>query len=196
VPISGTFQMQVREPYLIFREEKGGVNPIRGIWFHNGEERSAIAALLDRVVKSLAHMAAGLEKKQHVPSSAEEDPPRSSSSSQRKHAQHNPNHHPPSSSVVDEGAAAAALLSPLTLCSEATSTASQSTASTTTHNTRQNSSSSSSSSHLDHNLVLDKKSLQLSLMSLIQDERFLDLIHAQYLKVAHARAKNKDVVKK
>eukprot|EP00957_Ditylum_brightwellii_P038124 2883284-Ditylum_brightwellii.AAC.1 len=182
--------MQVREPYLIFREEKGGVNPIRGIWFHNGEERSAIAALLDRVAKSLAHMAAGLEK-QHVPSSAE-DPPRSSSS-QRKHAQH-PNH-PPSSSVVDEGAAAAALLSPLTLCSEATSTASQSTASTTTH-TRQNSSSLSSTSHLDHNLVLDKKSLQLSLMSLIQDERFLDLIHAQYLKVAHARAKNKDVVKK
>jgi len=40
-------------------------------------------------------------------------------------------------------------------------------------------------------LVLDKKSLQLSLLSLIQDERFLDLIHAQYLKVAHARANRK-----
>jgi mRNA-decapping enzyme 1B len=37
-------------------------------------------------------------------------------------------------------------------------------------------------------LVLDRKSLQLSLLSLIQDDRFLDLIHAQYLKVAHARA--------
>mmetsp|Transcript_43959 Transcript_43959/g.126936 ORF Transcript_43959/g.126936 Transcript_43959/m.126936 type:complete len:225 (-) Transcript_43959:336-1010(-) len=36
--------------------------------------------------------------------------------------------------------------------------------------------------------TLDKKSLQLALLSLIQDERFLDLLHAQYLKVAHARA--------
>jgi mRNA-decapping enzyme 1B len=30
--------------------------------------------------------------------------------------------------------------------------------------------------------------LQLALLSLIQDERFIDLLHAQYLKVAHARA--------
>ena len=36
--------------------------------------------------------------------------------------------------------------------------------------------------------MLDKKSLQLALLSLIQDDRFLDLLHAQYLKVAHARA--------
>ena len=36
--------------------------------------------------------------------------------------------------------------------------------------------------------TLDKKSLQLALLSLIQDDRFLDLLHAQYLKVAHARA--------
>ena len=34
---------------------------------------------------------------------------------------------------------------------------------------------------------LDKKSLQLALLSLIQDDRFLDLLHAQYLKVHHAR---------
>jgi mRNA-decapping enzyme 1B len=47
---------------------------------------------------------------------------------------------------------------------------------------------SSSNSEIDHkNMVLDKKSLQLSLMSLIQDDRFLDLLHAQYLKVARAR---------
>merc|ERR1711865_275129 len=37
--------------------------------------------------------------------------------------------------------------------------------------------------------TLDKKSLQLALLSLIQDERFLDLLHAQYLKVHHARTK-------
>ena len=40
--------------------------------------------------------------------------------------------------------------------------------------------------------TLDKKSLQLALLSLIQDERFLDLLHAQYLKVAHARASRND----
>jgi mRNA-decapping enzyme 1B len=36
--------------------------------------------------------------------------------------------------------------------------------------------------------ILDKKSLQLALLSLIQDDRFLDLLHAQYLKVHNARA--------
>ena len=35
---------------------------------------------------------------------------------------------------------------------------------------------------------LDKKSLQLSLLSLIQDDRFIDLIHSQYVKVVRARA--------
>ena len=35
--------------------------------------------------------------------------------------------------------------------------------------------------------ALDKKSLQLTLLSLIQDDRFIELIHAQYLKVLKAR---------
>jgi mRNA-decapping enzyme 1B len=37
------------------------------------------------------------------------------------------------------------------------------------------------------NAPLDKKSLQLALLSLIQDDRFLDIIHAQYLRVVKAR---------
>mmetsp|Transcript_11455 Transcript_11455/g.27359 ORF Transcript_11455/g.27359 Transcript_11455/m.27359 type:complete len:104 (-) Transcript_11455:150-461(-) len=36
--------------------------------------------------------------------------------------------------------------------------------------------------------TLDKKSLQLALLSLISDERFLDLLHAKYLMVHHARS--------
>ena len=40
--------------------------------------------------------------------------------------------------------------------------------------------------------TLDKKSLQLALLSLIQDERFLDLLHAQYLKVHNARTSRND----
>ena len=51
---------------------------------------------------------------------------------------------------------------------------------------------SSSNGNIDpQNMVLDKRSLQLSLMSLIQDDRFLDLLHAQYLKVARARETKK-----
>eukprot|EP00537_Pseudo-nitzschia_pungens_P005484 CAMPEP_0172362346 /NCGR_PEP_ID=MMETSP1060-20121228/5976_1 /TAXON_ID=37318 /ORGANISM="Pseudo-nitzschia pungens, Strain cf. cingulata" /LENGTH=168 /DNA_ID=CAMNT_0013084835 /DNA_START=160 /DNA_END=666 /DNA_ORIENTATION=+ len=45
-----------------------------------------------------------------------------------------------------------------------------------------------SPSHGNQQPILDKKSLQLALLSLIQDERFLDLLHAQYLKVHNARA--------
>ena len=40
-------------------------------------------------------------------------------------------------------------------------------------------------------VALDKKSLQLALLSLIQDDRFLDLLHSQYLRVIHSRAKSK-----
>jgi mRNA-decapping enzyme 1B len=40
-------------------------------------------------------------------------------------------------------------------------------------------------------VALDKKSLQLALLSLIQDDRFLDLLHSQYLRVVHSRAKTK-----
>ena len=43
--------------------------------------------------------------------------------------------------------------------------------------------------------ILDKKSLQSSLLSLLQDERFLDLIHAQYVKVSHARSKKESTDK-
>jgi hypothetical protein len=39
-------------------------------------------------------------------------------------------------------------------------------------------------------MILDKKNLQLALLSLIQDDRFIDLIHTQYVKIAHARGGN------
>jgi len=38
-------------------------------------------------------------------------------------------------------------------------------------------------------VALDKKSLQLALLSLIQDDRFLDLLHSKYLQVVRARIK-------
>lgn len=80
---------------------------------------------------------------------------------------------PAAAAAVDQGAALSALLSPVSL-SDNTATA---------RTLRQD-----SPSQQANQPTLDKKSLQLALLSLIQDDRFLDLIHAQYLKVAHARA--------
>jgi mRNA-decapping enzyme 1B len=82
--------------------------------------------------------------------------------------------------TLDQGAAFAALLSPLSLNAGAASASAPPSASS--QNIRQSSPSQSKQP------MLDKKSLQLALLSLIQDERFIDLLHAQYLKVAHARA--------
>ena len=54
VPITSTFQMQVRDPYMIIRDSSNGNNQaIRGIWFHDGKERDSVASYLENVVKSL-----------------------------------------------------------------------------------------------------------------------------------------------
>ena len=51
VDVSGSFQMQVRQPYLIFRDSKNPEAAIRGIWFHDDEERSGVASLLQKVIR-------------------------------------------------------------------------------------------------------------------------------------------------
>ena len=183
VPITGKFQMQVRDPYLIFREEKGvegssGSSKILGIWFHDDSEREAVSALLMKIVESLAkieemetqHAANG---KQILKGNGEGSGASDIADTVAR-----------STVAVDEDAAASALLSPLSLSQQAVSP--EASASNTAPNDPKNELSTQKFPH--QNLVLDKKSLQLSLLSLIQDERFLDLIHAQYLKVAHARA--------
>lgn len=95
--------------------------------------------------------------------------------------------------AVDPDAAAAALLSPLTIRNGNTSTQQQQQQQPPTPPVHRPSPSTPQHSALGgaESPVLDKKSLQLALLSLLHDERFLDLIHAQYLKVAHARANKK-----
>ena len=88
-------------------------------------------------------------------------------------------HHVDGHKMIDTADAAAVLLSPLSI-SNSTNTESN-VPKQHQHVAQQQ------QTYLNNN-VLDKKSLQLSLLSLIQDERFLDLIHAQYIKVTHARA--------
>ena len=156
VPITASFQMQVKEPYMIFRDGAAskGAEEIRGIWFHDGNERESIVSYLEQVVKSLVKIeemeaSRGIETVEALPPDTK----------------------------VDAGAA---LLATLNLGSKSMSQSLESS-------NEPKQSSLESSSVPSKNLVLDKKSLQLSLLSLIQDERFLDLIHAQYLKVLNAR---------
>lgn len=160
VPLAPTFQMQVREPYLIFRMEKGDEKEsqeIRGIWFHDGKERQTIVDVLDRIVKSLSF--------------PEEKKPNQSAQPQRSAA---------NQQVINKEKAAASLMAVLKIGGSAGS------GSQTPQQKQQVQKAQEDSSV--QNMVLDKKSLQLSLMSLLQEDRFLDLIHAQYLKVAKARA--------
>ena len=159
VPLASTFQMQVREPYLIFRFEKGdnaSEQKIRGIWFHDGKERQSIVEILDRVVKSLS----ALDNSEKVP--------------------------PTKQVHMNKEEAAASLMATLKIGGSGVDNAPSvqrnqlAAPSTPQQPTTQDTN--------VQNMVLDKKSLQLSLMSLLQEDKFLDLIHAQYLKVAKARA--------
>ena len=169
VPITGKFQMQVQEPYLIFRETKGdGVVQIRGIWFHDSAEREAVSTLLTRIVSSLEQIEQLEEKHSH---DAEALGVRQQQQQQQS-----------AGSINQQVAAAGAAMQGLSVSPAAAAAAPADGSADSAKQPHRH------HHHASNNLVLDKKSLQLSLLSLIQDERFLDLIHAQYLKVAQARA--------
>lgn len=168
VNITSAFQMQVREPYLIFRlEKKSNSNnsktvaneKIRGIWFHDADERSSISSILDRIVKTVATYIDDEEEEQNAENRTK---------------------------TVSHSEATASLLSALNI-----NKTNNSDNTTSSENNRNNTASQvrvdQGEKELLNNIELDKKSLQLSLMSLLQDERFLDLIHAQYIKVVRAR---------
>eukprot|EP00566_Odontella_aurita_P015727 CAMPEP_0113548080 /NCGR_PEP_ID=MMETSP0015_2-20120614/12702_1 /TAXON_ID=2838 /ORGANISM="Odontella" /LENGTH=280 /DNA_ID=CAMNT_0000448685 /DNA_START=200 /DNA_END=1042 /DNA_ORIENTATION=+ /assembly_acc=CAM_ASM_000160 len=191
VPVTGKFQMQVRDPYLIFREEKAGnQTKILGIWFHDGKEREAVSVLLKKIVDSLSRIEEMEEQHAENGKQVLGEQQTASSSEDAKGDAPVENEQSP---VVDEDAAASALLSPLTLSQQGGDSSTAATALAPSSGSAASPSPGQNAS--PQNLVLDKKSLQLSLLSLIQDERFLDLIHAQYLKVVHTRA-NRDVQQK
>lgn len=162
VPITPSFQMQVREPYLIFRLDNGnGETTIMGIWFHDSNERENISKILQRVIQSLIHVAE-LEKKEKKPINKKKE-------------------------ETDE-ALASTLASSLGINGGAgdSNTAQTSSVESTT----------TAISPLDTTtLVLDKKNLKLTLMTLLEDDRFVDIIHAQYLKnlkVSNATGNRRD----
>jgi mRNA-decapping enzyme 1B len=183
LPVFAKMQLQNQDPYLIVRfQNPDGETVIQGIWFHNGQERNAIAAMLMKAMKALeltpdidhgtaaSVLLSPLNLGGHtIPISRAPASPYVAAVTSTSVSS--------SSSVQQEETAA-------------TSAASIPAAKSNLSSTHEQPPSTPVQTNQQH-FVLDKKSLQLSLLSLIQDDRFLDLIHAQYLKVAHARANRK-----
>jgi mRNA-decapping enzyme 1B len=164
VPLSASFQMQLVDPYLIFRDAMNTEEGIRGIWFHDGEERDNFVRYVENVVKAMGQI---------------EEMGRGSNSGVGGGGNLESSTGVKTETTNDAGAA---LLATLNLGkSESVSKAVE------TSDLKQPRSAAAAGTNNNNNIVLDKKSLQLSLLSLIQDERFLDLIHAQYIKVVNAR---------
>jgi mRNA-decapping enzyme 1B len=195
IVLTRDFQLQQNDPYLIFKnyENNQTTATIRGIWFPNDNERSQMNDLLSHILQDLrdnkplplaaaatsSSLSANLGSPPPVPSSGEVG------SSNSAH--------------VDPASATAALLASLNVsvsssaagqAAAAVAKAASSPSPTATPNRQPSPSSSSTASGHHHHQQpsLDKKSLQLALLSLIQDERFLDLLHAKYLMVHHARS--------
>jgi len=213
--ITANLQLQHQEPYLILRmppppppspaEQQQtttttAATVIWGIWFHSADERVAMYQVLQTVVATL--------KEQPVPAPAamvplDLQPARSASAP----------HPPPTTTTATLAAAVdaeATALAAVTLKSvlgigtmdnnsanstgaggvvtdeAATAPAPPATAPPAPASAAAASSSVNTGAEPP---TLDKKSLQLALLSLIQDDRFLDLLHSQYLRVARTRAK-------
>jgi mRNA-decapping enzyme 1B len=197
--VAGTMQLQHQDPYLIFRERVGDATRIRGIWFHNADERIAMTAVLQGAIETL--QAGGVPPPPTTTPAPAARPPPAASPSPRTplpsastpHAPRSSSHSLPSSSPEPSGDSSGTALEPL-LASMAVSVAGA-TANGTPTPSRSGPSHASPSSPSSlaggggAGVALDKKSLQLALLSLIQDDRFLDLLHSQYLRVVHARVK-------
>mmetsp|Transcript_19797 Transcript_19797/g.31943 ORF Transcript_19797/g.31943 Transcript_19797/m.31943 type:complete len:266 (+) Transcript_19797:169-966(+) len=169
IELTKDFQLQNNDPYLIIKnyDQGTGMGTIRGIWFPNANERTQMNDLLTEVLQVL----------RSSPEGTQLPPPQSATAT-------------PAAAPIDTASATAALLASLNVgaASNTSTMATRSPAiaaippSSSQGSLRQMSPSSS-----NQQPTLDKKSLQLALLSLIQDDRFLDLLHAQYLKVHHAR---------
>ena len=45
--ITASFQIQIAEPYLLYRNNTG---QIQGIWFYNPQEREKVCTMLDSII--------------------------------------------------------------------------------------------------------------------------------------------------
>ncbi len=133
-------------------------NTIHGIWFHRDEERSSTYDLMSRILSIAQEVEYQNNNERNI-----KDKGNAASANVV------------SANGLAKGFAASLLLSPL----ESNNVSSQKQQCSSTSADVTGSSQSP--------MILDKKNLQLALLSLVQDDRFIDLIHAQYVKIAHAR---------
>ena len=220
VQVTKTFQLQHKEPYLIFKQSP----KILGIWFHSSDERIVMASLLNQVI-------ANLQQQQQAPISVPTPPPQQQQPQYHQQQQQQqslppqqaaiattsiplqPNgsspggmsspmaHHQqqqystPSNSTRSNPAASASpsssalMMEPLMNALFVSPTGAAAVGAASSSPAPSATAAAAAASRLPAGVALDKKSLQLALLSLIQDDRFIDLLHAQYLKVAHARAR-------
>lgn len=175
--VTKAFQLQHKEPYLIFKQAP----KILGIWFHNANERVVMASLLKQVIENLQNSAVATAQQPPLPPS--QPPTQQPNSRMSPMAQHVPvgSGATPVRGNMAHAESPSQLIEPL-MNSLFVSPQASNTGTTTTPSTD-----SRPAPPMSPGVALDKKSLQLALLSLIQDDRFIDLLHAQYLKVAHAR---------
>lgn len=152
-------QMQHQPPYLIFKQPAN--QQIMGVWFHNDDERELMQIA----------MQASLDRVQHgygTPARDMTTIPADNSAATTPRTMASPT---TATSVADATAALSALFTNDTATTATVANAADATGLNTP------------------GVALDKKSLQLALLSLIQDDRFLDLLHSQYLKVVRTRTR-------
>jgi mRNA-decapping enzyme 1B len=194
VAVTRDFQLQHKEPYLIFKE----THKILGIWFHSSNERVVMASLLNQLIYNLQNNVAAPAA---VSAPPQPQPPSAwggAAAAARSGASPLAQQLPPAGTPAASRPPAAHAESPSQLIEPLMNSLLSPLVDATTNQQqlppRQTTSSSESETPnrgtIPPGVALDKKSLQLALLSLIQDERFIDLLHAQYLKVAHARARN------
>jgi len=190
--VTSAMQMQHQDPYLIFKDQgSDNATRIRGIWFHSAEERMSMATVIQQSIQQLQHV--GYPPPPSTPQPAAVPPPTPTTtapavpSTPASYAAAAAASAPAS---TPDGNALSSLLSSMAVSAAAsTPQAAAPAAAATATPPRSASSGGSGAGGSSGPIAMDKKSLQLALLSLIQDDRFLDLLHSQYLRVVHARAK-------
>jgi mRNA-decapping enzyme 1B len=177
--VSSPLGVQDQDPFLILQETQP-TQRTSGLWFHQADERIAMTSQLGLVLSQLANNTFSFPAAPvpPLPLPPVRAPAPEVTQDERDHL-----------SALLAQTAMAATTTARSASAPASKPPPPSPVTSTTPTTNSANTSSSSPQMPGGSVALDKKALQLTLLSLIQDERFLDLLHSQYLRVVHARAK-------
>jgi mRNA-decapping enzyme 1B len=187
MPLSADTQLQHDDPFLIFKQKVNGDTRIRGIWFHNADERISMAGVLQKTLQGLIEgrlpgVAAPVVNAWEARAAVAAAPVAVAAAPVAVAVPVAPVAAVPVA-AVDSSAALAALLGVASISGQAGAPPPDVPPVVVQQQQQQ------TAPAIQPGTALDKKSLQLALLSLIQDDRFLDLVHSQYLRVVHARTK-------